>query len=214
MTSKVDNELAFKAVVIGVSAGGFNALKTILPQFKSGFPLPIMVVQHRRADSVSYLIEYLNDICNMAVVEPFDKTDIESGTIYIAPGGYHMLVEKGIGDNRLHLALSVDPPVCYSRPSINVLFESASEVFGSALIGAVLTGANDDGADGIRAIKLGGGVTIAQNPATAEVDYMPASAIRTNAVDHILNLDKIVDFIEKLLCKKTKQPRRVNLNLI
>ncbi|MBF0302880.1 MAG: chemotaxis protein CheB [Desulfamplus sp.] len=190
---------ALKAVVIGVSAGGFKALHRILPMFRRDFELPVMVVQHRRADLESYLVESLNDRCQMSVKEPLDKTKIESGTIYIAPGGYHLLVEKDIADGCLYFALSVDPPVCYCRPSIDVLFESAAEVFGPSLLGVILTGANFDGSNGIKKIKSLGGITIAENPETAEVDYMPSYAIRTNAVDHIMNLDEIPCFIETIM---------------
>ncbi|MBF0468381.1 MAG: chemotaxis protein CheB [Desulfamplus sp.] len=185
-----------KAIAIGVSAGGFNALHRILPMFRSDFILPIMVVQHRKADQESYLITSLNDKCQLSVKEPLDKTKIEPGNIYIAPGGYHLLVEKDY-----YFSLSVDPPVCYCRPSIDVLFESAAEAFGSTLVGIILTGANFDGTKGIKRIKSLGGITIAENPETAEINYMPRSAIKTNAVDHILNLDDIPGFIEKLLGK-------------
>lgn len=184
----------FKAIAIGVSAGGFKALHKILPMFQSGFPLSIIVVQHRSADKEPYLIKSLNDKCQMPVQEPLDKSIIETGKIYIAPGGYHLLVEKDY-----HFSLSVDPPVCYCRPSIDVLFESAAEAFGSTLIGIILTGANFDGTTGIKMIKSLGGVTIAENPATAEVSCMPSSAIKTNAIDHIINLDGIPGFIEQLL---------------
>ncbi|MBF0377200.1 MAG: chemotaxis protein CheB [Desulfamplus sp.] len=185
-----------KAVVLGVSAGGFNALHKILPMFRKDLSVPIIIVQHRKADFDSYLINSLNEKCQVPVKEPLDKTNIESGIIYIAPGGYHLLVEKG---EVLHFALSVDPPVCYCRPSIDVLFESAADAFGSALIGVILTGANFDGSKGIKKIKSLGGITIAENPETAEVDYMPSCAIRTNAIDHILHLDEIPIFIQKLL---------------
>ncbi|MBF0204216.1 MAG: chemotaxis protein CheB [Desulfamplus sp.] len=184
----------FKAIVIGVSAGGFKALHSMLPMFSAQFPLPIIIVQHRNADADSYFITSLNNVCQMPVKEPLDKTKIEPGNIYISPGGYHLLVEKDY-----YFSLSVDMPVCYCRPSIDVLFESAAEVFGSGLVGIILTGANYDGSNGIKAIKSLGGITIAQNPKTAEVNYMPACAIKTNAIDHILNLDEIPGFIEKIL---------------
>ncbi|MBF0231628.1 MAG: chemotaxis protein CheB [Desulfamplus sp.] len=189
---------ALKAIVIGASAGGFNALHKILPMFRADFMLPIIVVLHRRADLESFFVKSLDDKCLLPVKEPLDKTKIEPGNIYIAPGGYHLLVEKDY-----HFSLSVDPPVCYCRPSIDVLFESAAEAFGTALVGIILTGANFDGSRGIKTIKSSGGITIAQNPDTAEVNYMPYSAIKTNSVDHILNLDEIPGLIEKLLDNKT-----------
>ncbi len=183
-----------KAIVIGVSAGGFKALHLLLPLFGKDIGIPIMVVQHRGTDDDAWLAASLNKKCSLKVKEAMDKEPVVPGTIYLAPSGYHLLVEKDFS-----LALSVDEPVCYSRPSIDVLFESAAEAYGLDLIGIVLTGANSDGSDGIIAIKAKGGYTIAQDPATAEVDYMPRAAIKTNAVDTVLALEKIPPFVEKLL---------------
>ncbi|SLM28316.1 putative chemotaxis protein-glutamate methylesterase [Desulfamplus magnetovallimortis] len=196
MTIKTDTkkQMLIKAVVIGVSAGGFKALHRILPLFDNSFPIPVMIVQHRKAENDSFFVNSLKEKCHIHVEEAIDKTRIAQGRIYIAPGGYHLLVEKD-----LSLALSVDSPVCYCRPSIDVLFESAADAFGPNIIGIILTGANADGANGIKAIKSSGGITIVQNPKTADVDYMPLAAIKTNAVDHILELDEIPRFVNNLV---------------
>ncbi|MBF0199830.1 MAG: chemotaxis protein CheB [Desulfamplus sp.] len=181
---------------MGVSAGGFKALHRILPMFSIKFPVPLIIVQHRSADETSggYLIKSLDKRCQLQVREAQDKFEIMPGNIYIAPGGYHLLVE-----NEQRLALSLDMPVCYCRPSIDVLFESAADVFGSGLAGVIMTGANFDGSSGIKTIKSAGGVTIAQNPATSDAEYMPMSAIKTGFVDHVLDLDGIPTFLTNLL---------------
>lgn len=184
----------YHAVVIGVSAGGFTALHTLLPMFPCDFPLPIFVVQHRMAGKDEFMIESLDSSCSMLVKEADDKEIIEYGTIYIAPGGYHLLVERN-----WTLSLSVDEPVSYARPSIDVLFETATRACYGSLIGVILTGANSDGSNGVAAIKNNGGVTIAQDPETAEVATMPASAIASGHIDHTMHLTKIATFITKIM---------------
>lgn len=179
-----------QAVVIGVSAGGFQALHTLLPLFPEDFSPPIIIVQHRMTGSDNFFIESLRRCCSLNVIEPDDKEIIQSGTVYIAPSGYHLLIEKDFS-----LSLSVDEPVSFARPSINVLFESAAEVYGAKLAGIILTGANSDGSDGIKMVKKNGGLTIVQAPDTAEFDIMPLSAISTNSVDFILSLEEILPFL-------------------
>ncbi len=182
------------AVVIGVSAGGFKALHTILPMFPKDFLLPVIVVQHRSDSDNDYLVESLNSECNLEVKDAEDKENIKAGKVYIAPGGYHLLVEK----QRI-LSLSADEPVCFSRPSIDVLFETAASAFGEQLVGVILTGANSDGSEGIKFIKKNNGLTIAQDPETAEVNVMPLSAIATGCIDYIIPLEEIPPFINSLL---------------
>ncbi len=184
----------FQAVVIGVSAGGFKALNVLLPMFPPDFPNPVIIVQHRRAVGAEFLVESLNGKCSLTVKEAEDKEKIQAGKVYIAPGGYHLLVEK----QRL-LSLSVDEPVCFSRPSIDVLFETAAHAFRTHLIGVILTGANSDGSEGVKNIKANMGLTIAQDPDTAEVKLMPSSAIATGCIDYILPLEDIAPFITGLL---------------
>lgn len=182
-----------EAIVIGASAGGSKALDTILSNLPENFSLPVILVQHRMFDSDNYFVELLNNKCALLVKEADEKEHIKPGVVYIAPPDYHLLIEK----NKT-LSLSIDEPVRYARPSIDVLFESASETFGAALVGILLTGANNDGSDGIKKIKENGGLTVVQDPSSAEFTRMPDSAIATNCVDHILPLDRISQFIVKI----------------
>ena len=141
---------SFQLVVIGVSAGGMKALPAVLASLPSDFPVPVAVVQHLSPDGHnSYFINYLNQRLSVVVKEADEKEAVELGHVYIAPPNYHLLIE-----NDRTFALSVDKKVNYSRPSIDVLFETASEVYGSSLIGVVLTGARSDGAKGLKKIKL------------------------------------------------------------
>ena len=184
----------FHAVVMGVSAGGFKALRIILPMFPQNFPCPVIIVHHRMATEDNFFVNSLNSISKLIVKEAKDKEKLKIGKIYIAPGNYHLLVEKD-----QTLSLSVDEPVCYARPSIDVLFETAARAFGSHLIGTILTGASCDGSNGIRTIKANNGLTIAQDPITAEVNLMPCSAIATQCIDFVLSLEDIPSFITGLL---------------
>ena len=194
---KAQDERKYEAVVIGVSAGGLAALDQILPQLDCNFCIPILIVQHIGADSDSYLPTHFDVRCAMTVKEAEDKERIQEGRIYFAPPNYHMLVEQ----NRC-IALSIDEKVNYSRPSIDVLFETAAITYRHKLIGVVLTGANHDGAKGLARIKQYGGLTIVQNPKSAEVDTMPRAAMRATEVDKILSLKEIASFLNKLCIKR------------
>jgi len=189
-----NNPYNFQAIVIGVSAGGFNATHAILSSFPEDFPLPVIIVHHRMEGSGTYLAESLNANCRLTVKEADEKEEIEPGTVYIAPAGYHLLIEK----NRT-FSLCVDEPVCYARPSIDVLFETAAQTYMSHLIGIILTGANSDGSEGVRRIKEKGGLTIAQDPETAEAKAMPAAAIATKSIDFVMTLEEIPAFLIILL---------------
>ena len=184
----------FSALSMGCSSGGLNALSELLPQFPKQFSLPIIVVQHRLKDSDNFMVDFLGDLCDMVVKEAEDKELLCAGTIYIAPADYHLLVERDGS-----LSLDSDEEVCYSRPSIDVLFYSAADAFGEQLIGVVLTGGNNDGCDGIRYIKSRGGKTFAQDPQTAEMDIMPRAAIRSGAVDTIAPLQRLYDEISEVV---------------
>ena len=179
--------------MIGVSAGGLNALKILLPAFPLNFNLPLIIVQHVGANSDGTWISLLDNICKLKVKEADEKEIIDKGTVYIAPPNYHLLVEKD-----KTFSLSIDGRVNYARPSIDVLFESASDVYKEELIGILLTGSSIDGTKGLKTIKEKGGLTIVQDPATAEVAYMPASAIASVQVDHILSLEKIIILLLQL----------------
>jgi two-component system chemotaxis response regulator CheB len=162
-----------------------HALETILASLPGDFCVPIVVAQHRHKRSNEGLPAHLRRVTHLPVVDADDKQWIQPGHVYLAPADYHLLVEKG------ELSLSVDEAVRYSRPSIDVLFESAADAYGAALVGVVLTGANEDGARGAKRIKRLGGVVIVQDPKTAEAATMPQAAIDSVGVDQILPLDKI-----------------------
>jgi two-component system, chemotaxis family, protein-glutamate methylesterase/glutaminase len=180
----------YETILIGVSAGGMRALTEIIPRLPEDFSVPVIVLQHLGPDGGDYLATHLDQISAVRVKEAEEGEVVEPGTVYTAPAGYHLLLE----DDR-SFALSGEPPVNYSRPAIDVLFESAVQVCGEQLIGLILTGANSDGAKGLAEIKAAGGLTIVQNPETAEADAMPLAAIRASSVDHILDLGGIAPFL-------------------
>ena len=177
-------------MTIGASAGGMAALGKLLSMFPGTFPLSVIVVQHLHPLEGGYLPEFLNRKCSLPVEGVEDKTPILKGHVYIAPANYHLLVER---DERF--SLSIDARVNYSRPSIDVLFESAARVWGSGLIGIILTGANQDGTFGLRRIKECGGLTIAQDPGTAETPFMPKAAIDAGVVDRVMTLEEMGGFL-------------------
>lgn len=185
---------SYHLVVIGVSAGGLNALKEIFMHLPKEFSVPVIIVQHMHVHSDSFLSRYLDKLSHLRVKEAEEKDNIVPGTVYVAPPNYHILVEE----NRL-ISLTLDPKVNYCRPSIDVLFESAADIYGSEMIGIILTGANDDGANGMKKIKERGGTLIVQDPTTAEMASMPMSVIRQTDVDYILDLEKIAPFLTKIV---------------
>ncbi|OGR07121.1 MAG: glutamate methylesterase [Deltaproteobacteria bacterium RIFOXYD12_FULL_50_9] len=185
--------MRYKAIVIGVSAGGLDALGIILPALDANLPLPVLVVQHISPQSDSYMVKHLNAICSITVKEAEDKENPKPGVIYVAPPNYHLLVEPdGV------MSLSMEDRVNFARPSIDVLFESAADAWSPDLIGIILTGANEDGSMGLAKIKSCGGLTIVQDPATAFVDRMPKAAIAGTTVDYILPLDEIGPLLNQL----------------
>ncbi|MCC7431312.1 chemotaxis protein CheB [bacterium] len=188
----------YEAVVIGVSAGGLEALYKIIPFLPEEFSLAILIVQHLKADSDDYLPVTLNLKSKIKVKQADEKEKILSGTVYISPPNYHLLVEQD-----KTLSLSIDAKVNFSRPSVDVLFETAAEVYKEKLIGVILTGASKDGSKGLKAVKNFGGLTIVQNPKTAEVDTMPSSAILVaEKIDYILTLEEIRNFLAGFRSKK------------
>lgn len=182
----------YQLVAIGCSMGGMHALQTIFEVLPKDFPLPITVVQHRYRTSNEGLPQFLRRHSKLNVVDTTDKEWLKPGTVYLAPANYHLLVERG------ELSLSVDEAVAYSRPSIDVMFESAADAYGSGVIGVVLTGANSDGARGASRIKKRGGFIVAQDPKTAESPAMPQAAIDATRVDRILPLERIGPFLVEL----------------
>lgn len=177
----------FNAVVIGCSSGGMMALRLVLGKLPPDFPVPVIVVQHLAAGAdMDFLTANLSEHTVLNVVEAQEKQKAQRGHIYIAPPGYHLLLEY---DSTF--SLTNDPRVHYSRPAIDILFESASAVFREQLIGVLLTGANSDGARGLEQIRASGGFTIVQDPQTAEAAQMPRAAIALNAADRVLPLSEI-----------------------
>ena len=184
--------MAYELIVIGASWGGLDAIERLLHDLPDGFRTPIAIAQHRAPDSGSgALSEMLGrhvgrdaDVC-----EAGDKDPIEPGRVYLAPPDYHLLVEPD------GFALSTEGAVQFSRPSIDVLFDSAADTFSERLIAVILTGANEDGAYGIQRVRRRGGLTIAQDPETAERREMPAAAIETGDVQHVLPLEEIASML-------------------
>lgn len=184
---------AIDAVVIGTSAGGVEALSIVLGGIRGEASFAVLVVLHLPKDRRSLLPEILARKCALPVLEAVDKQPVAPGTVYIAPPDYHLLVDDGP-----QLALSIDEPVHYSRPSVDVLFDSAADAYGKRLMGIVLTGANQDGAEGLLAVQRAGGVTVVQDPQTAQASLMPYSALQRLQPDHLLPLEGIADLLRRL----------------
>lgn len=184
----------YKAIVIGTSAGGLQALLSLLSLLPAGYPLPIAVVQHRAKDHRGLLEEVLQNKCRVRVKQADEKEAVRGGTVYIAPPDYHLLIEED-----QTFSLSCDEPVLYSRPAIDVLFESAAMAYREHLVGIILTGANGDGASGIATIKEYGGLTIAQDPLEAQFPAMPQASIDTRQVERVWSLSEIGIFLMNLI---------------
>lgn len=184
---------AYQAIVIGVSSGGMEAMKTLLPALPEDFGIPIVIVQHVSPHSDSQWISILDKSCHLKIKEADEKEKIEKGHVYFAPPNYHLLVE-----NDGTFSLTIGERVSYARPSIDVLFESAAIVFRERLIGIILTGSNHDGSSGLKNIKECGGLCIVQDPDTAASSFMPSSAIASIKPDFVLALKDIVDVLIKI----------------
>jgi len=181
------------AIVIGGSAGALEALGALLPALPSGFPAPVFIVLHLPRDVPSMLAEIFAAKCALPITEAEDKEPIRPGTIYFAPPDYHLLIEQGP-----YLALSVDDPVNLSRPSIDVLFESAADVYGRSLLAIILSGASADGAAGLAAVRSAGGFTIVQDPRSAAMPLMTTSALERCQADCVLALDQIAALLRRI----------------
>lgn len=190
---------------MGASWGGLNAYSSILSSLPEDFPAAIMLVQHQNASTENRLAWLLSKYCRLPVVAPEDKEKIRPGQVYVAPPGYHMLVNV---DHTI--ALAVYRPVHFSRPSIDELFFSAGHVYGRQAMGVILTGANEDGSDGLDYIRRRGGRTLAQSPRSSEAPVMPEAAIARGAVGEILDLERIGPYLGESLVgsrnEKTKYP--------
>jgi two-component system chemotaxis response regulator CheB len=184
--------VAFEIVVVGASTGGLSALQVLLSGLPAEFSLPMVIVQHRGKGMETGLCEFLARSGRLLVTEPEDKETMLPGHAYLAPRDYHLLVENGT------FALSTDAPVGFARPSIDVLFESAADVYHERAIGMILTGANRDGARGLAKIKKHGGLALVEDPDTAVCREMPDAAINLTKVDRILPLQEMAASLHKL----------------
>jgi two-component system chemotaxis response regulator CheB len=182
----------FQAIVAGVSAGGLDALKSLLEVIPAGFALALVFVQHLHPQQSDFLVEHLGKVCRLPVKEAEEKEAVKGGVVYLAPANYHLLIETD-----RTFSLSTDEKVNFSRPSIDVLFETAAEAYGAGLIGVILTGAGRDGAAGLRRIQEKAGIAIVQDPLTAEYPAMPLAALEETQTDRVLSIDQI----GRLLCE-------------
>lgn len=182
-----------QAIVIGCSAGGLTALEKLFAGLNPALPQPIAVCCHTGSSTVDLLCELLGEHANLPVVEAREREPLKGGVIHVAPSGYHLLVETSH-----QFSLSVDARVSFARPSIDVLFDSAAEAYRDALIGVVLTGANGDGAEGLKQIRGYGGLAIVQDPTDAEVPTMPQAALDIAGADHCLPLAAIAPLLNRL----------------
>jgi two-component system chemotaxis response regulator CheB len=182
-----------EAVVIGGSAGAFAALKVLIPALPAELAVPVVIVIHLPPDRPSAIVEVFQKAAPQRMKEGDDKEPLAGGTVYFAPPAYHLLVETDRS-----LSLSTDDPIHHSRPSIDVLFESAADAFGAGLLGVVLSGANEDGARGLRAVVDAGGQAIVQAPDTAEHRLMPAAALRATTPHAVASIQEIAAILSAL----------------
>jgi two-component system chemotaxis response regulator CheB len=183
----------YKAVVIGGSAGSFQVVVKILQSLPKDFNFPVFLCLHRLKHVRSGFVEALSIKSNIPVVEPYDKTKIRPGTAYLAPSNYHMYVELST-----QIALSTEPPVCHSRPSIDLTYFSTAQVYRQKLVGIVLSGANKDGAMGMKMIADLGGTTIVQDPEECEVRTMTQGTLDVTKVTHVMKTDQIIQFLKNI----------------
>jgi two-component system, chemotaxis family, protein-glutamate methylesterase/glutaminase len=184
--------MACDIVAIGASWGGVQAIRAVLGGLPDDFPAPVVIAQHRGEEGPTGLAETVGRRSGLTVVEATDKEALEPGFVYLAPSGYHLLVDRG------SLSLSTDDQVRFSRPSIDVLFESVADAYGDQAVGVILTGASDDGAAGLARIRRLGGITVVQEPATAERRTMPDAALAKVQAHEVLALDEIAPFLKKV----------------
>ncbi len=182
----------YKAIILGGSAGSFQVVASILGAIPQDINLPVFLCMHRLKHVRTGFVEALSLKSNIPVVEPFDKEAIKPGKAYLAPANYHMYIEMG---NRF--ALSTEEPVNHSRPSIDLAFITAAHVYRNKLIGVILSGANKDGAIGLKKVSEFGGLTIVQNPDDCEVKTMTEAALQITKVNYVLSFDKLINFFRQ-----------------
>jgi two-component system, chemotaxis family, protein-glutamate methylesterase/glutaminase len=194
--------MAYSIAAVGTSWGGLTALTRLLGGLPADFPVPIVVVQHRSKDSDRLLSQLLQDTTDLKVCEIEDKDELCEGTVHVAPANYHVLVESG------YFSLSIEEPVRFSRPSIDVTFASAGDAYGARAIGIVLTGANEDGARGLAHIVKRGGRALIQDPKTAEIATMPEAAIREVPTAEVIPLGNLAPRLIAVSQQEVKARRR------
>src|SRR5512133_258590 len=190
---KFELSMMYKAVIIGGSAGSFQVITRILNSIPKDFPLPVLLCLHRLKHVRSGFVEALSLKSNIPVEEPYDKETLKPGKAYLAPANYHMYVELA---NRI--ALSTEDTVNHSRPSIDLSFITAANAYREKLIGIILSGANKDGAAGLKRVHDNGGTTIVQDPNECEVKTMTQSALQLTKVDFVYSTDQIISYLQKL----------------
>jgi two-component system chemotaxis response regulator CheB len=183
----------YKAIVIGGSAGSFQGITKILSQLPKGFPLPIIMCLHRLKHVRNGFVEALSIKSTSEVTEPYDKEQVKRDHVYLAPSNYHMSIE--LGNN---FCLSTEEMINNSRPAIDITLQSAAYVYKDKLIGILLSGANKDGAQGMKHIHDRKGLTIAQEPSECMIDTMPTAAMAVTEIDYVLKIDEIVSFLNEL----------------
>lgn len=184
---------ATSIIVVGASWGGLSALSRLIGDLPADFGVPVAVVQHRSRHADNLLASLLQDVTSLRVVDVEDKEPLVSKSVFIAPANYHLLVDNG------HLSLSTDPLVRFSRPSIDVTFLSAADMYPGSTIGVILTGANDDGSRGLRHIVDRGGRALVQDPATAESPVMPQAAYRAVPEAEVVPLEKMAQHLVQMV---------------
>lgn len=190
---KLNLNNSYKAVVIGGSAGSFQGVVKILSQLPKGFPLPIIMCLHRLKHVRHGFVEALSIKSVVQVTEPYDKESIKRGGVYLAPANYHMSVELGH-----YFALSTEEMVNNSRPAIDITLGTCAYVYKEKLVGILLSGANRDGALGMKSIKEKGGLTIVQEPSECMIETMPKAALAVTKIDYVMKVDQIVSFLHEL----------------
>lgn len=182
-----------EAFIIGGSAGSLDVLLKVLPKISAEISFPIIIVIHRKHGADSLLADLLSSRTTLIVKEVDEKEPILAGTVYIAPSDYHLLIERD-----RTFSLDYSEKINYSRPAIDVTFQTAAEVYKKKLVCLLLSGSNSDGVNGLNSVKLWGGKAIIQDPKTAQVAYMPAQAQQHVKIDHVLSIEDMGDFINLL----------------
>lgn len=183
----------YKAIIIGGSAGSFQVVTKILSSLPKNISIPVLLCLHRLKHVRSGFVEALSIKSSIPVIEPNDKAQLKPGKAYLAPANYHMFLELA---NRI--ALSIEEPLNHSRPSIDLSFITAAHAYRSKLIGIILSGANRDGAYGLKKVHDMGGLTIVQDPKECEVRTMTEASLQVTPVDHIYTTDQIIKFLKKI----------------